>query len=84
MAALATAPGVLGASVTTYVTAADVMELLGCRESKAYRTIREINKSARDSGKFAYGRGKANKYMFAEKFGIPLDVVNAVIGRNKG
>ncbi len=84
MAALATAPGVLGASVTTYVTAVDVMELLGCRENKAYQAIREINKTARDGGQFAYGRGKANKYMFAEKFGIPLDVVNAVISRNKG
>ncbi len=84
MAALATAPGVLRASVTTYVTAADVMELLGCKENKAYQTIREINRAATDSGQFAYGRGKANKYIFAEKFGIPLDVVNAVIDRDKG
>lgn len=83
MGGLATAPGVLGAAMTTYVTAKDVMKLLGCRENKAYQTIREVNALAREDGKFAYSRGKANKYIFAEKCGIPMDVVNAVIDKNK-
>ena len=77
------APGVLGAAMTTYVTAADVMKLLGCKQNKAYQTIREVNNVAKEGGQFAYGQGKANKYIFAEKFGIPIDVVNAVIDDNK-
>ncbi len=83
MQALAGAPGVSGAAMTTYITAADVMKLLGCKENKAYQTIREVNNVAREAGKFAYGQGKASKYLFAEKFGIPMDVVNAVIENNR-
>ena len=84
MSTMATAPGVLGAALTTYITAADVMKLLGCKQNKAYQAIREVNKAARESGQFAYGQGKASKYIFAEKFGIPMDVVNAVIENNRG
>lgn len=83
MEALVTAPGVLGAATTTYVTVFDVMKLLGCRENKGYQTIREVNKFAKERGQFAYGQGKANKYIFAEKFGIPIEVINAVIEENK-
>lgn len=83
MNAVATAPGVLGAAMTTYVTAADVMKLLGCKENKAYKAIREVNRAAEDVGQFAYGQGKASKYIFAEKYGIPMEVVNAVIEKNK-
>lgn len=79
MGAVTTAPGVLGAALTTYITAADVMKLLGCRQNKAYQTIRELNKVAKEDGQFAYGQGKASKYIFAEKFGIPIDVINSVI-----
>ncbi len=82
MGTLASAPGVLGASVTTYVTAKDVMSLLGCRDNKAYEIIREINSVALESGKMAYVQGKASKYIFADKFGIPMDAVDAVIGGN--
>lgn len=73
------APGVLGASITTYVTVNDVVCLLGCGDSKAYQAIKEVNRAATEEGKLSYGQGKANKYLFAEKFGIPLDVVDAVI-----
>lgn len=83
MEAVTAAPGVLGAAMTTYVTAADVMKLLGCKENKAYKTIREVNMVAKKDGQFAYGQGKASKYIFAEKFGIPMDVVNAVIDKNR-
>lgn len=82
MKTLGTAPGVLKASITTYITAADVMRLLGCRQNKAYETIRKINQEAKLNGKFAYGQGKASKYIFAEKFGIPLEVINTVIEEN--
>lgn len=83
MGTLATAPGVLKASITTYVKVIDVMTLLGCKKNKAYQTIRAINKVAMENGCFAYEQGKASKYIFAEKFGIPMDVVNAVIEKNK-
>lgn len=82
MTTVATAPGVLGAALTTYITVADVMKLLGCKQNKAYQAIREVNKVAKECGQFAYGQGKASKYIFAEKFGIPMDVVNAVISQN--
>lgn len=84
MSTLSTAPGVLGAAMTTYITVTDVMKLLGCKENKAYQTIREVNGEAKKKGQFAYGQGKASKYIFSEKFGIPMDVVNAVIDQNKG
>ncbi len=84
MNAVVTAPGVLGAALTTYITAADVMKLLGCKENKAYQAIREVNRVAKEDGQFAYGQGKASKYIFAEKFGIPLEVVNEVIDQNRG
>ena len=83
MQALATAPGVLEAAMITYITVADVMKLLGCKENKAYQTIREVNDAAEADGQFAYGQGKASKYIFAKKFGIPMEVVNAVIEKNK-
>lgn len=83
MGSLATAPGVIGAAKITYITAFDVMKLLGCKENKAYQTIREVNKFAKSQGKFAYGQGKANKYMFAEKFGIPIEIVNSIIEDNQ-
>lgn len=83
MNAMATAPGVLGAAMTTYITVTDVMKLLGCKENKAYQTIREVNAVARENGQFAYGQGKASKYIFAEKFGIPMEVINSVIEKNK-
>lgn len=84
MGALAATPGVISAATTTYVTSVDVMKLLGCKENKAYQTIRALNETARKAGHFAYGQGKASKYIFAEKFGIPMDVVNAVIDTNRG
>lgn len=83
MQALATAPGVLSAATTTYVTSSDVMMLLGCKHNKAYQTIREVNNAAREAGMMTYGQGKASKYLFSERYGIPLEVVDAIIGMNK-
>ena len=42
MGTLTTAPGVLRAATTTYVNVKNVMRLLGCKENKAYETIRAI------------------------------------------
>lgn len=79
MGALATAPGVLCAALTTYITVADVMKLIGCKENKAYQIIRAVNQLAKKEGLFEYGQGKANKYLFADKFGIPIEVVDSII-----
>lgn len=84
MGTLAMAPGVISAAVTTYVTAPDVKCLLGCMDNKAYETIREINEISKKKGLLPYGAGKASKYIFAERFGIPVDVIDAVIEQNKG
>lgn len=83
MGTLAMAPGVISAAVTTYVTAPDVKCLLGCMDNKAYETIREINKLAKEKGLCAYGKGKASKYIFAEKYGIPINVIDSIIDQNK-
>lgn len=83
MGTLATAPGVIKAVTVTYVTVVDVMRLLGCKENKAYQSIREVNKFAEDKGLFAYVQGKASKYIFAEKYGIPMEVVDAIIEDNR-
>lgn len=83
MRTLETAPGVLGAALTTYVTPEDVKKLLGCHNSKAYQVIKEVNRKAKDLGGLSYGAGKANKYLFAEKFRIPIEVVNSIIDVNK-
>lgn len=82
MGALAAAPGVIGTAMITYVTSMDVMYLLGCKENKSYEVIRELNKTAKEREMLPYGRGKASKYIFSEKFGIPIDVVDAVIELN--
>lgn len=79
MGTLVTAPGVLGSALTTYVTASDVKKLLGCKDNKAYQVIRDVNKIAVKGGNLPYGQGKASKYLFSEKFGIPMEVVNSVI-----
>lgn len=83
MGTLSSSPGVLCAAEVTYITAADVMELIGCKDNKAYEIIRGINKAAIEKGMFAYGQGKASKYIFAQKFGIPMEVINSVINSNR-
>ncbi len=77
------APGVLGAATITYVTVKDVMWLLGCKENKAYIAIRKINQIAKEEGQFTYGQGKASKYIFSDKFRIPMEVVDSVIAKNR-
>lgn len=83
MGSLATAPGVLGAAHTTYITAADVMTLLGCKVNTAYKRIREVNDIAEKKGYRRYTQGKASKYLFAECYGIPEDVIDEIIDLNQ-
>lgn len=66
----------------TFINFKDVKELLGCESNKAYEVIRNINSYAKKKGLFAFPEGKANKYLFAERFGIPLEVVDAAIKKN--
>lgn len=81
MGVLATAPGVTMGVTRIYVTAEDVMVLLGCKENKAYEQIREVNRHAMEKGLMSFPSGKANKYLFSELQGIPIEDVNAVISR---
>ena len=84
MSALATAPGVVRTALITYLTPKDVKALLGCRDSKAYSVIRMINEAAKVNGNIGYGAGKCNKYLFSEKFGIPIEVIDQIIENNTG
>lgn len=76
----ATLTGVLGKPKRLFVNSEDVMKLLGCKKSYAGQVLKEINTEARKTGMHAFPAGKANKYLFAEKFGIPLaDIENVMI-----
>ncbi len=62
-----------------FLTSADVMKILGCHESKAYKVIREINKNIKKRGKVDFPPGKVNKYTFSEMLEIPLEFIDKVI-----
>lgn len=79
MNALATAPGVVKKSTRIFVTQEDVSILLGCGKSKAYDIVRNVNNSAKKSGNQPFPAGKANKYLFAEIYRIPIEEVDMVI-----
>lgn len=79
MYALTTAPGVVKKSTRIFVTQEDVSILLGCGKSKAYDIVRSVNKSAKENGTQPFPAGKANKYLFAEIYRIPIEEVNKVI-----
>lgn len=78
MNALATAPGVVKKSTRIFVTQEDVSILLGCGKSKAYDIVRNVNNSAKKSGNQPFPAGKANKYLFAEIYRIPIEEVDMV------
>lgn len=79
MNALTTAPGTVRKSTRIFVTQEDVAALLGCGKSKAYDIVREINKLAKKNGSHPFPAGKANKYLFSDAFGIPIEEVDKVI-----
>lgn len=79
MSTLTTAPGVVRKSTRIFVTNEDVSALFGCGKSKAYNIVREVNKLAKKNGSQPFPSGKANKYLFSEAYGIPLEEVDRVI-----
>lgn len=83
MNALVTAPGVVRKSTRIFVTPGDVAALLGCRKSKAYDIVREVNELAKKKGNHPFPTGKANKYLFSDTFGIPIEDVDRVINEEQ-
>lgn len=81
MSAVAT---VRKASTVPFVTCGDIKLLLGCKENKAYEVIRKTNQHAKAKGKYAFPQGKANKYIFSELYGIPVDIIDRVIEGEEG
>jgi hypothetical protein len=71
--------GVVGKPQRLFVTSSDVMKLLGCKSSYAGSAIKDVNSAAKKDGKHAFPAGKANKYLFSEMFGIPLEDIDKVL-----
>lgn len=84
MQALKNASGVIGKPKRLFVTSDDVMKLLGCKKSYAAKVIQDINAEAKKRGEHAFPAGKANKYIFAKTFAIPMDDVESVIIEEQG
>lgn len=81
MSELATAPGVVRKSTRIFVTKEDVAVLMGCKESKAYAMVKEVNELAKKKGKLPFPVGKANKYLFSDIYDIPIEDVDRVINK---
>lgn len=79
MQTLANASGVTGKPKRLFVTSADVMKLLGCKKSYAAKVIQDINAGAKQRGEHAFPAGKANKYIFAKIFALPMEDVESVM-----
>jgi len=73
------APGVVKEAPKLYVTCKDVEVMLGCAKSKAYNIVRDTNAYAKSKGMRPFVGGKANKYIFADLYGIPIEDVEKVI-----
>ncbi|MCD8150546.1 MAG: hypothetical protein LUE92_13520 [Clostridiales bacterium] len=62
-----------------FLTVKEVMLLMGCKEDKAYKTMRKINQESEKEGYMRFDAGKVNKHVFAEKLQIPEeDIENAI------
>lgn len=73
--------GVKGNATRTFITPNEIIFLLGCKKSKAYKIVRELNDLSVKQGNFPFPLGKANKYLFSKVYAIPIDEVNKVIER---
>lgn len=62
-----------------FITGKDVMELLGCKSSKAYKVIEDVNRNAIERGMKAFPAGKANKYIFSEMYGVPVSDIDQIV-----
>ena len=69
MRTLENAPGVISQANKYYLGAAEVMQYLGCKESKAYEVIRGLRKELIDAGKMYPGvpQGKVPRKYFMER-----------------
>jgi hypothetical protein len=56
----------MGASERTYLTNEDVQKRMGCKESKAGKVIRQLNKELQDRG-YIVMPGKINRQYFEER-----------------
>ena len=79
MSALMIAPGVIKKTTRLFITGDDVMQIFGCGKSKAYNIIRDVNKCAVERGNRPLPAGKANKYLFAAIYDLPIEEVDKVI-----
>lgn len=51
-----------------YYTVKDVMQILGCKETKAQDIIRQLNDEMEAKGYMRYPKGKVSKKYFNERF----------------
>lgn len=79
MNVLSSASGVIKKPARLFITSDDVMQLFGCGKSKAYGIVRDVNKCAKDKGHRPLPSGKANKYLFADIYDLPIEEVDRVI-----
>lgn len=79
MGALTGAPGVIKEATRIFIVWEDVAMLFGCGKSTAYNIVRKVNEIAIKKGNQPLQAGKANKYLFADIYGIPLEEVDRVI-----
>lgn len=62
-----------------YVKCHDVMCILGCAQNKAYETIKMVNEYAVKKKLMPFPQGSANKYLFADLFGIPVADIDKIL-----
>lgn len=62
-----------------FLTVKEVMLLMGCKEDKAYKTMRKINIESEKEGFMRFEAGKVNKHVFARKFQIPEEDIEQAI-----
>lgn len=54
----------------------DVMKMLGCKQSTAYRVIRQLRKELEDGGFMSPIHGKIQKNYFDKRFGLQERSIN--------
>lgn len=62
-----------------FLTVKEVMLLMGCKEDKAYKTMRRINLESEKEGYMRFDAGKVNKHVFAQKLQIPEEDIEKAI-----
>lgn len=55
----------------TVLDVQDVMKAMGCKESKAYRIIRELNKERKKRGYITFN-GQVSKRYFEDRLGVKV------------